>query len=87
LFGASDRHDPGIAGGSARRDGAAGQAARWLVDGLALLLPRLDALARGDWLLYGARLPRSWCPRWAAWRSTALLASAGLFDFSRESVT
>ena len=30
------------------------QAARWIVDALALLLPRLDAVTRGDWLLYGA---------------------------------
>jgi hypothetical protein len=35
-------------------EGATSHAARWLVDGLALLLPRIDSIAVGDWLLYGA---------------------------------
>jgi ABC-type transport system involved in multi-copper enzyme maturation permease subunit len=76
-----------IAGGSLADDGAGGQAARWLVDGLALLLPRLDELARGDWLLYGAP------PAAALARALAglaiyfvLLAAAGLFDFSRKNL-
>lgn len=75
-----------IAGGPLA-DGAAAQAARWLVDGLALLLPRLDAGARGDWLLYGA-------PPAAELASAlgglaiyfVLLAAAGLFDFSRRNL-
>ena len=43
-----------IAGSPLAGDSAGAQAARWVVDAFALLLPRLDAVARGDWLLYGA---------------------------------
>src|SRR6185369_6696044 len=43
-----------IAGSPLADEGAAGQAARWAIDGLALLLPRLEAMPRGDWLLYGS---------------------------------
>jgi hypothetical protein len=76
-----------IAGGSLADEGAAAQASRWLVDGLALLLPNLDELARGDWLLYGAP------PAAALARALGglaiyfvLLAAAGLFDFSRKNL-
>ena len=76
-----------IAGGPLAGESTAGQAGRWLVDAFALLLPRLDAVARGDWLLYGA-------PPAAELTSTlaglaiyfALLAAAGLFDFSRRNL-
>jgi ABC-type transport system involved in multi-copper enzyme maturation permease subunit len=76
-----------IAGGSLAADGAGGQAARWLVDGLALLLPRLDELARGDWLLYGAP-PAAVLARALAGLAIyfVLLAAAGLFDFSRKNL-
>jgi len=50
---------------------------RAAVDGVALLLPRLDAVTRSDWLLYGA-------PRMA--ELGAVLAAAGLFDFYRRSL-
>ena len=68
-------------------DSASAQAARWVVDAFALLLPRLDAVARGDWLLYGA-------PPAAELASAlgglgiyvVLLAAAGLFDFSRRNL-
>jgi len=64
-----------------------GQAARWVLDAFALLLPRLDAVARGDWLVYGA-------PAGAELAATVagmaiyliLLAAAGLFDFSRRNL-
>lgn len=64
----------------------ANQAARMCVDLVALLLPRLDAVTRSEWLLYGA-------PDTAALVSLlgallvyiALLAVAGLFDFYRRS--
>ena len=68
-------------------DSAGGQAARWAVDSFALLLPHLDAVTRGDWLLYGAPP--------AAEVATALagpaiyfllLTAAGLFDFSRRNL-
>lgn len=60
------------------------QAARFCVDTVALLLPRLDAVTRSEWLLYGA-------PDAAAFASAmgilaiyiGLLAAAGLFDFYR----
>jgi hypothetical protein len=61
--------------------------ARQAVDGVALLLPRLDAVTRSDWLLYGA--PGA-TELGAALGSlavyTALLAAAGLFDFYRRSL-
>jgi hypothetical protein len=76
-----------IAGSPLADDGAAGQAARWMVDGLALLLPRLDALARGDWLLYGAPPAAELAPALAGLAIYfALLAAAGLFDFSRRNL-
>lgn len=62
-------------------------AARGVVDALALLLPRLDAVTRSDWLLYGA-------PGAAEFGAavgillvyTALLCAAGLFDFHRRNL-
>jgi ABC-type Na+ efflux pump permease subunit len=76
-----------IAGSPLAGDSAGALAARWVIDGLALLLPRLDAVARGDWLLYGA-------PPAAELASllgglaiyVLLLAAAGLFDFSRRNL-
>lgn len=76
-----------IAGSPLAGDGAAAQAARWLADGLALLLPRLDALPRGDWLLYGAPPASELATALAGLAiSFALLAAAGLFDFSRRNL-
>ena len=76
-----------IAGSPLAGDGASAQAARWVVDAFALLLPHLDTVARGDWLLYGA-------PPAAELASAlgglgiyiVLLAAAGLFDFSRRNL-
>ena len=76
-----------VAGGPLAGESTTAEAARWLVDAFALLLPRLDAVARGDWLLYGA-------PRAAELAAVlaglaiyfALLAAAGLFDFSRRNL-
>ena len=76
-----------IAGGPLAVDNAAGQAARWLVDAFALLLPRLDAVARGDWLLYGAPPAVELAPALAGLAIYfVLLAAAGLFDFSRRNL-
>ena len=76
-----------IAGGPLAADNAAGQAARWLVDAFALLLPRLDAVARGDWLLYGAPPAAELAPALAGLAIYfVLLAAAGLFDFSRRNL-
>ena len=87
LLGRSISAIQAIAGGPLADDSPAGHAAGWLVDALALLLPRLDAVTRGDWLLYGAP---------AAAEMTrlllglglylVLLSAAGLFDFSRRNL-
>lgn len=87
LLGRSISAIQAIAGGPLAPDSLAGHAAGWIVDALALLLPRLDAVTRGDWLLYGAP---------AAAELTllllglglyvVLLAAAGLFDFSRRNL-
>lgn len=73
-----------IAAGPLAGDGSGAGAARWVIDGLALLLPRLDVLTRGDWLLYGA-------PPTSELLSALLgltiylllLVAAGLFDLNR----
>jgi hypothetical protein len=76
-----------IAGSPLAGDSLAGDAARWIVDALALLLPRLDTVTRSDWLLYGAP------PAGELIQSLSglglylvLLAAAGLFDFSRRNL-
>jgi hypothetical protein len=76
-----------IAGGPLADESATGRAARWLVDGLALLLPNFDDLARGDWLLYGAP-PATVIARALAGLAVyfVLLAAAGLFDLSRKNL-
>ena len=76
-----------IAGGPLAGESATGQAARWVVDAFALLLPRLDAVARGDWLLYGAPPAAELAPALAGLAIYfVLLAAAGLFDFSRRNL-
>ncbi len=76
-----------IAGGPLAGESASGQAARWVVDAFALLLPRLDAVARADWLLYGAPPAAELALALAGLAIYfALLAAAGLFDFSRRNL-
>jgi len=76
-----------IAGSPLAGEGAAAAAARWLVDALALLLPRLDAVARGDWLVYGAPAPSELGQSLAGLAVYfVLLAAAGLFDVSRRNL-
>ena len=75
-----------IAGGALAEPSLASRLAQYAVDGVALLLPRLDAMTRTAWLLYeppGAAI-------YAAVLASALLyvlllAAAGLFDFYRKS--
>jgi ABC-type Na+ efflux pump permease subunit len=76
-----------IASGPLAEPSFAGEAARWVVGAIALLLPRLDAVTRTEWLIYA--------PPAAAEHATALaglglyvllLIAAGLFDFQRKSV-
>ena len=76
-----------IARGPLTEDSPAQQAARWLVDAVALLLPRLDSVAQSDWLLYGAPPAGDLA---LALVGIALylvvLAAAGLFDFGRRNL-
>jgi len=76
-----------IASGPLAGDSFADQAGRWLIDALALLLPRLDAVARGDWLLYGAPPAAELALALAGLALyVLLLAAAGLFDMSRRNL-
>jgi hypothetical protein len=76
-----------IASGPLASETVAGDAARQIVDLLALLLPRLDAATRSDWLLYGAPAQGETLLILAGMAVyIALLAAAGLFDFSRRNL-
>lgn len=75
-----------IAAGPLVEASAANQAARFFVDAVALLLPRLDAVTRSDWLLYGPPDPGVFAPAMGTLLVyVALLAAAGLFDLYRRS--
>jgi len=73
-----------IAAGPHRDESLADRLARWAVDAVALLFPRLDAVTRTEWLLYG---PPSTTVYISALGGVALygvlLLAAGLFDFHR----
>lgn len=76
-----------IAAGPLAVPSAAHQAARWALEAVALLLPRLDAVTRTEWLLYGA--PPAAALFWALGGLlvyTALVVAAGLFDFHRRNL-
>lgn len=76
-----------IASGPQSEGSALAAAGRWAVDGVALLLPRLDLATQSAWLLYGmpggAELGRV---LGILLVYVALLAAAGLFDFSRRNL-
>jgi hypothetical protein len=75
-----------IAAGPLVEPSLANQAARFSVEAVALLLPRLDAVTRTEWLLYGAPDAAAFLTAMAALGVyVALLAAAGLFDFYRRS--
>ena len=58
--------------------------ARWGVELVALLLPRLEGVSRTDWLLYGAPdAPSYGFALGGLLVYTALVTAAGLFDFQR----
>lgn len=66
---------------------AAHEIARWGVGAVALLLPRLEAVTRTEWLLYAAPDARTYLVSLAGMIVYALvLTAAGLFDFQRKSV-
>ena len=76
-----------IAGSPLAGDSVPAQAARWIVDALSLLLPRLDAVTRGDWLLYGAPAAGEFAYALSGLAIYfVLIAAAGLFDFSRRNL-
>jgi hypothetical protein len=76
-----------IASGPLAGERFADDAARWILDGLALLLPRLDAVARGDWLLYGAPPAGELALSLLGLALYGLLlGAAGLFDISRRNL-
>ena len=76
-----------IAGSPLAGDAMPAQAARWIVDAVSLLLPRLDTVTRGDWLLYGAPAAGEFAHALSGLAIYfVLLAAAGLFDFSRRNL-
>jgi len=76
-----------IAAGPLAEESLPGHIARWAVDALALLLPRLDSVAQSEWLLYGAPpvVELAHALLGLALYFLLLLA-AGLFDFSRRNL-
>jgi ABC-type transport system involved in multi-copper enzyme maturation permease subunit len=76
-----------IASGPLAADSATGIAGRWAIEMLGLLLPRLDRAASGDWLVYGMPAPAELAQSLTGLAIYfVLLASAGLFDFSRRNL-
>jgi ABC-type transport system involved in multi-copper enzyme maturation permease subunit len=75
-----------IAGGPLAEDSPISRLARHAIDGLALLLPALDAVTRTEWLLYGLPDLRTYIGGLVTLAVyVALLAAAGVFDFQRRS--
>lgn len=69
------------------QDSAASRGAGWVLDGLALLAPKLDGVTRSDWLLYGAPPAGELALLLAGLvLYVLLLAVAGVFDFSRRNL-
>ena len=61
---------------------------RWIVDAIALVLPRLDSATRTEWLVYGLQggLAEYGSALAGLALYTALLTAAGLFDFHRRNL-
>jgi ABC-type transport system involved in multi-copper enzyme maturation permease subunit len=76
-----------IASGPLAEQTIAGKIARESVNAVAYLLPQLDSVTRTDWLVYGAPAGLPYLQAIAAMALYfALLAAAGLFDFSRRNL-
>jgi hypothetical protein len=76
-----------IAGGPLAEPSLPQEIARWSVDAVALLLPRLDAVTRTGWLIYGPPAPGEFAAALAGLGAYAvLLVAAGLFDFHRRNL-
>src|SRR2546428_9139726 len=73
-----------IATGPLADDSAVQTLARWTLDAVALLFPRLDSVTRTEWLLYGPPSPATYAIALGGLLLyAALLVAAGLFDFHR----
>jgi ABC-type transport system involved in multi-copper enzyme maturation permease subunit len=87
LLGRSMAAIQAIAGGPLAEGSLAHDIARWGVDAAAFLLPRLDAVTRTEWLLYGLPDPAAYLGALAGMAVyLALVVAAGLFDFYRRNV-
>jgi ABC-type transport system involved in multi-copper enzyme maturation permease subunit len=76
-----------IAGVPLADESRAGWLARHVIDGVALFLPRLDAVTRTEWLVYDTPSMASFGVALAGLLVyTTLLVAAGLVDFYRRSV-
>lgn len=76
-----------IANGPLAEASPAHELARWSVEAVAVLLPRLDAVTRTEWLLYGAPALQEYLWALAALGVyAAVVISAGLVDFYRRSL-
>lgn len=76
-----------IASGPLAEASLASRIAQHAVDGVALILPRLDAMTRTAWLLYDPPSASAYAAALgSALLYTLLLVAAGLFDFHRRSV-
>jgi ABC-type Na+ efflux pump permease subunit len=76
-----------ISSGPLAEDSPLQIAARWTVEGLALLLPPVDGMTRTEWLLYELPGVRAYAMALAgALVYGTLVAAAGLFDFHRRNV-
>jgi hypothetical protein len=76
-----------IANGPLAEPSVAHEAARWGVEGVALLLPGLEAVTRTEWLLYGPPDVRAAVAALGGLLLYgALIITAGLFDFHRSSL-
>ena len=76
-----------IASGPLAEQTFTGKLARGSVDAVAYLLPRLDGVTRSDWLIYGTPAAIEYLQAICAMLLYfALLAAAGLFDFSRRNL-
>ncbi|HEY7237727.1 MAG TPA: ABC transporter permease [Burkholderiales bacterium] len=75
-----------IATGPSRDASTADRVARWIVDAVALLFPRLDDVTRTEWLLYGTPAAGAYAAGLGMLAVyMLLLIAAGLFDFHRRS--
>jgi hypothetical protein len=76
-----------IAAAPVAGEGPLAQLARWGMDGVALLMPRLDEATRTDWIVYGAPQAADlagvllWLSVYAA-----LACTAGMIDFHRRNL-